>query len=927
MVRGNWQKRVETADARRKEAKQRKQRNGDKRQYKGWAHELLRNLDESNDRLRHDGKTIVKNIHVWTDTVPADGPPLLDLFDDQIESSSPDKTSRKGRGRSYSSADKGKKKAHPRSREEAEDKTESSDSPLLLCRSHFFTGTCEQSGRKKGACVYLHTSNQTKSLCQVANLKRLPRNRQHLIAAEAAVQGAVEDTAPDAGAMDMVYYLNIKIPNSQEEQDSSLSEHIVSVLSKKSVTLASVVYVAIEDTLVFDRYREGVILPQASFLTLLALDDNVNSRKLPVGSGGEINRAIAQDLPGTVLEHMLLFLPDESVSTASRVCKAWYQEIGQNSPNLWWNLLQRRNWPPPSEDADGNHRIYRGAFLRHYSVIRDAHAIQLGWNALESPRRNIATKEMAYQDFSSRKYAPFDPNDCLGVEVWGANQILAAYEHDCSLRLFEAQLKPDSNDLGCKELICQKVDPYRNTRKRHCRMLSIGVDDECIGSLCIVSTDSVDAVAYVLVVVNRDEFLLGESSDAAENPNVSRADLNVFDVGEAILNFVISNSDRDGSLNEVMEYLQEGGGIGSVEVLVSNQFAACGYGRFMLEVAVSIPATNDDADNDLRLIGRKLVLFSARVGSIVWMGDSVSLVNEPLSRTEEVTISSIRRPLRSSRSVCSIAVSPEKNPGSIALLEVDSSGNVTEVEVFSCPESSLTQLQEEGCAPANPFRTLLITPTHIVVADSFTITPPDGEDGPVDPPALRCKVVTSLVPRSPDSTDLTSHPQGVSMEGRILEVLQMSCIRDNYIVVVTVGHPAKTSYGESTDPTGDLAGQWFSPVAHDSGVSHRVEAWAVLLHIPSGREIGRQIWLANAARLMGNSHKFVMTTDAHETIALGLSWRGVAMTGNDVRFVGDSATVHVIPDDRTRSTKKKKKRKGNKSGKKDGFARGMSLRG
>lgn len=34
MVRGNWQKRVETADARRKENKQRKQRSQEKKAYK-----------------------------------------------------------------------------------------------------------------------------------------------------------------------------------------------------------------------------------------------------------------------------------------------------------------------------------------------------------------------------------------------------------------------------------------------------------------------------------------------------------------------------------------------------------------------------------------------------------------------------------------------------------------------------------------------------------------------------------------------------------------------------------------------------------------------------------------------------------------------------------------------------------------------------
>ena len=52
MVRGNWQKRVETADARRKEAKQRKQRSEEKRIFKGQAQEMLALLDRHMDAIR-----------------------------------------------------------------------------------------------------------------------------------------------------------------------------------------------------------------------------------------------------------------------------------------------------------------------------------------------------------------------------------------------------------------------------------------------------------------------------------------------------------------------------------------------------------------------------------------------------------------------------------------------------------------------------------------------------------------------------------------------------------------------------------------------------------------------------------------------------------------------------------------------------------
>jgi hypothetical protein len=69
------------------------------------------------------------------------------------------------------------------------------------------------------------------------------------------------------------------------------------------------------------------------------------------------------------------------------------------------------------------------------------------------------------------------------------------------------------------------------------------------------------------------------------------------------------------------------------------------------------------------------------------------------------------------------------------------------------------------------------------------------------------------------------------------------------------------------------------------------------------------------------------------TIGVGVWWKGVVMTGNDVRDLGRSEGVGGSEESTTKGgnggrTKKKKKGKPpNKGGKKDGFARGMSMRG
>ena len=56
MVRGNWQKRVEKAETRRTNAKQRKQRSEEKRLCKGWFQELLQQFDRHDDIVRRRSK-------------------------------------------------------------------------------------------------------------------------------------------------------------------------------------------------------------------------------------------------------------------------------------------------------------------------------------------------------------------------------------------------------------------------------------------------------------------------------------------------------------------------------------------------------------------------------------------------------------------------------------------------------------------------------------------------------------------------------------------------------------------------------------------------------------------------------------------------------------------------------------------------------
>ena len=96
-----------------------------------------------------------------------------------------------------------------------------------------------------------------------------------------------------------------------------------------------------------------------------------------------------------------------------------------------------------------------------------------------------------------------------------------------------------------------------------------------------------------------------------------------------------------------------------------------------------------------------------------------------------------------------------------------------------------------------------------------------------------------------------------------------------------------------------------------------VKITAVIVHVPSGREIGRVDLLDAAHAHHPCSFLPNLVVDGNETIGLGFAWEGVVMTGADVRTI-------LILDDEQRAAKKKQKKRASAK-KKDGFARGKSM--
>jgi hypothetical protein len=158
-----------------------------------------------------------------------------------------------------------------------------------------------------------------------------------------------------------------------------------------------------------------------------------------------------------------------------------------------------------------------------------------------------------------------------------------------------------------------------------------------------------------------------------------------------------------------------------------------------------------------------------------------------------------------------------------------------------------------------------------------------------------------------------------------MEIIRMSTFRDEHVVAICREFTLR-----STDiiDLEDLGGQWFGETmeAAIEAVVHKA-VHAVIIHVPSRREIARVQLTDHGINYISDVPRITMTCDG--TVGVGVSCKGVIMTGSDVRSLAAGSDTIVLDDILTpvKAPKGKKKRRQNKGSKKDVFARGMSKGG
>lgn len=591
----------------------------------------------------------------------------------------------------------------------------------------------------------------------------------------------------------------------------------------------------------------------------------------------EHNLITAASLPEVILELILKFLPDTAVTTMARVCTAWHNEIRISSWNLWQDLLDRNEWPhcvrvddsPQSDEA-------QRSFKMHYEVVRDVHAIKDALSSILGPspsRQPTDPVETVYHSFAATKGAPLGA--CVSMASWSSTEVLAAYEFDCSIRLFQAVGKKSGNGRTCRELIRVCVDPNRNTTKKQACLKAMALGDTKIMALTYMPHGE---KSHRVSIVSREDFL-SSACDTTSGRGWSELEegaLTTVDIGQLVVDFMRQNDDVD-----IIDNFTDGD-LSYINVTLSCSIVNCGKDRVLLYASVRI--------SDFVVCSRYAV-FSALSFTIVSMFPVYKI--EGRSDWPGEVMMGLSRSASDCRAGCS-AVSVFWDSATIALLEVDATGHIFGVTCHEHGESvwdSITIHLSDMMSRTPDIvinqsfpRSVVYFPDAVVVVDVFR---EDRESN--------CSIVT-LFPLEGDC------------RWRIFEhctILKIQRMRDEYLLLLCREHDRN--------------------LEDDGNLGDSVKICAIVLHVPTFDLITR-VYLPNMEAQIEEWAVF----SSGNMLSVGAGSSGIVMTGRDVRAVNDHHLVTnptdatVVPRQNYEEKKKKKKnRPPGGSCKKDGFARGM----
>ena len=965
----NWQTKAEKVVERRIASKQRRQQRDKTRSNKALSQKLFAWIDQNSKRLiSQNENNSPLDIHVWTDSEPSSYNAVVEIID---EEATPEKkkgkprsnseialpqsptSGKKGRSRSNSeiiliqtptsggftggkkgrarsnseSGSSGRKKGRPRSLSNASDCQEEGEVPVLCCNNFF--GSClngGKDGRKKGLydCCPCgeHTQENNRTIFTVLLGGKPSSNKKEAAitldsSKEAAIANFANDSSLENSSMEKVYHVQVKMTNAES---SRVSDTIITTLSQNNCSNGSIVYLVLNGVLVFDRYRDGIVMSDHDESVLLFGDAGSKRRSVSIGEygdnageGGEgdnndivlYHQRLVRYIPHQILEYIITFLPDNAVAKLPLVCKSWNSEIGRSSPDLWRHLIDRRGWPKVhggcSVAVSSNEtNACKEAFMSHYLAVRKLNAVLSGLYKLGVGDRCNTTLQSSKADTAILQF-----KDLAGqvsgrtlVRVWSPSCALIAQSEECTLHLFNATVSSCGTSKRCRQSIRVSVAPFSSSKKRGCNLVAMDLDDQVVGCLYKVGNE-MDPETW-LGVVQRDDLLCvkGRGSNLSQ---LDEGSLLSFNLQEKVLNYFFTSDDV-----EIMGWIynhvltEDGTDPSAVDVDIKESIVVCGNGHFIFEAAIiahlELDEDSIDADNIISSAIVKVFMFSTFVGEITWVGPSGSAhtsVTEflhPLKSSlvsHRIVDSQISNSPQGTRTAFLSRTSPD-----IYKIDVDGSGGVSCKTVFrNLIEGYSEENQERKRWNSESEQVAVLTPSEIVVAECYHVGAAGGTES-----YLRYKTVFSFHPLT--DSDKTCMVEQLTVEGNCLG-FPFEWLHNDHIV----------AFSENFGP---------SSRATDDDDSRSVTA--LLIHVPS-REIVHRTHVGDFHRSHNCCFSMAMRGN---TVAVTIDGIGMFLAGPDVASSCQGSWEKRVREEKCRADKKiRKKNVKQKGGKKDGFARGM----
>lgn len=695
------------------------------------------------------------------------------------------------------------------------------------------------------------------------------------------VQQAVPVDITWPGAMPALYL--IRCDHISSSKNSNLASQVAEwLVTQHQVSFSDIVYMVCQRDLVFDAHR-----PDES-----VFGDTSNKRSsIPAVMVNKCNSSCdykpqeaaenVLGLPTILLEHILSYLPDEATGIVSQVCHTWRRELTA-SRHLWQCLLQRHMWP--GDD--------RSAFVSHYSVMSEMKKLATGLEALRSHGPLAATAKSrslsVYQGQISNTSNKCSGQSALHLQPWSAAKILVGHGDDCTIRLLETVTKADgSGEKHGRELVRHNVDIYRNIRRRRSTLVSMALDDVSIGCLLRVvdGSDSTSTFEMTnggqvedwLVVMLREDFLIqGEyESDSA---------MKAINVRDIVLDFLIAFNAEEISGRTPREFRQGmglhdflsfGGDRNQVKVICSDHVVACGSQCYVLEASISFAGIEEDT---MDVMDRRLFVISTAVEAIVWMGDAACHVpgNLPLLPEGSLTLYHARN-----ATGCSIVVSG--GPWLCMGPKIRTTAERTSfIEVT--PQAKQFETGTLGLLPMEGKVHTAMTSSYLVRACRAPERDSNEDDLEISIGKVRVNIQTL-------ENEADDEPQSSLILSNVHDIHKMGFLNyDQYAFLVC----------------------WCSvEMPH-------LYLEAIILHLASGREIGRVV-------LPRRAHGGALPEIVQDFDTLAAGYRGSANGG----LVMTGFAICEAPLDKSmRTMKKREKSKRRRHGKKkDGYQRGSSLFG